>query len=41
MAVWIPSVIDTENVLQVKDEHFIYDIDIGHRFWRSPETHDR
>jgi hypothetical protein len=24
--------IDTENALQVKDEHFMYDVDIGHRF---------
>lgn len=33
--------IDMENALPVKDEHFMYDIDIGHRFWRSPEAHAR
>lgn len=33
--------IDTENALQVKDEHFMYDIDIVYRFWRSPEAHTR
>jgi len=33
--------IDTENALPVKDDHFMYDIDIGHRFWRSPEAHAR
>lgn len=22
-------------------EHYMYDIDIGHRFWRSPEAHAR
>jgi hypothetical protein len=33
--------IDTENALPVKDEHFMYEIDIGHRFWRSPEAHAR
>lgn len=33
--------IDIENALPVKDEHFMYNIDIGHRFWRSPEAHAR
>ena len=33
--------IDTESALPVKGEYYIYDVDIGHRFWRSPEAHAR
>lgn len=33
--------IDIENALPVKRDHFMYNMDIGHRFWRSPEAHAR
>ncbi|KAI9678582.1 MAG: RIBULOSE-phosphate 3-epimerase [Caeruleum heppii] len=33
--------IDIENALSVKDDHYMFDVDVGHPFWRSPEAHAR
>lgn len=33
--------IDIETALPIKDEYYMYDIEIGHPFWRSPEAHAR